>query len=109
LSARTVATTTAASGVSPEARHLMLKNRSAPMSAPNPASVIRKSPPCMPIRSATTEELPCAMLPKGPACTRTGVFSKVCIRFGLIASRMMTAIAPAPWMSSACTAVPLLV
>jgi hypothetical protein len=44
LSARTVATTTAASGVRPETRHLMLKNRSAPMSAPKPASVTRKSP-----------------------------------------------------------------
>ena len=41
LSARTVATTTAASGARPDARHLMLKNRSAPMSAPNPASVTR--------------------------------------------------------------------
>ena len=42
LSARTVATTTAASGVRPDTRHLMLKNRSAPMSAPNPASVIEE-------------------------------------------------------------------
>ena len=41
FSARTVATTTAASGRRPEARHLMLKNRSAPMSAPKPASVMR--------------------------------------------------------------------
>jgi len=41
FSARTVTTITAASGRSPEARHLMLKNRSAPMSAPNPASVTR--------------------------------------------------------------------
>ena len=41
LSARTVATTTAASGVIPDVRHLMLKKRSAPMSAPNPASVTR--------------------------------------------------------------------
>ena len=64
--ARTVATTTAASGFRPETRHLMLKNRSAPMSAPNPASVTRKSPVWMPIRSATTLELPCAMLPNGP-------------------------------------------
>lgn len=39
--ARTVATSTAASGTMPEVRHLMLKNRSAPMSAPNPASVMR--------------------------------------------------------------------
>ena len=68
------------------------------MSAPNPASVMRKSPPWMPIRSATTEELPCAMLPNGPACTSTGVFSSVCSRFGLSASRMITAIAPAPSM-----------
>ena len=44
FSARTVLTTTAASGDKPEARHLMLKNRSAPMSAPKPASVMRKSP-----------------------------------------------------------------
>ena len=41
LSARTVATSTAASGAWPDTRHLMLKNRSAPMSAPKPASVIR--------------------------------------------------------------------
>ena len=41
LSARTVATMTAASGRSPEVRHLMLKKRSAPMSAPKPASVTR--------------------------------------------------------------------
>jgi hypothetical protein len=41
LSARTVATTTAALGIRPEVRHLMLKNRSAPMSAPTPASVTR--------------------------------------------------------------------
>src|SRR6478752_6866379 len=50
----------------------------------------------MPMRSATTDELPCAMLPNGPACTRTGVFSSVCIRLGFNASRMITAMAPAP-------------
>ena len=105
LSARTVATTTAASGVRPDARHLMLKNRSAPMSAPNPASVTRNSPPWMPMRSATTDELPWAMLPNGPACTRTGVFSSVCMRLGFSASRMMTVMAPAPPMSSAVTGV----
>ena len=109
MSARTVATTTAASGVRPDARHLMLKNRSAPMSAPKPASVTRKSPPWMPIRSATTDELPWAMLPNGPACTRTGVFSSVCIRLGFNASRMITAIAPAPPISSAVTGLPSLV
>ena len=58
------------------------------------------------MRSATIDELPCAMLPNGPACTRTGVFSSVCMRLGLSASRMSTAIAPAPWMSSAVTASP---
>ena len=84
----------------------MLKKRSAPMSAPNPASVIRKSPEWMPIRSATTEELPWAMLPNGPACTSTGVFSRVCSRFGLIASRIITVIAPAALSCSAVTGSP---
>ena len=93
--ARTVVTTTAASGTRPDVRHLMLKKRSAPMSAPNPASVIRNSPAWIPIRSATTDELPWAMLPKGPAWTSTGVFSSVCSRLGLMASRMMTVMAPA--------------
>ena len=58
------------------------------------------------MRSATTDELPCAMLPNGPACTRTGVFSSVCIRLGFNASRMITAMAPAPPISSAVTGVP---
>ena len=58
------------------------------------------------MRSATTEELPCAMLPNGPACTSTGVFSNVCIRLGFNASRMIAAIAPAPPISSAVTGVP---
>ena len=44
LSARTVATTTAASGLSPPKRHLMSKNFSAPRSAPKPASVRTMSP-----------------------------------------------------------------
>ena len=109
LSARTVATTTAASGWRPELRHLMLKNRSAPMSAPKPASVTRKSPLWMPIRSARTEELPWAMLPNGPAWTRTGVCSSVWRRFGFVASRRMAAMAPLPWRSSAVTGVPSLV
>src|SRR5256885_1111840 len=52
LSARTVATITAASGARPDVRHLMLKNRSAPMSAPKPASVTTKSPQWMPSMSA---------------------------------------------------------
>ena len=87
-------TSTAASGRSPELRHLMLKNFSAPMSAPKPASVMRKSVVWMPMRSPTTEELPWAMFPNGPAWTMAGVFSSVWSRLGLIASRMMTVIAP---------------
>ena len=47
-----------------------------------------------------------AMLPNGPACTSTGVFSSVCSRFGLIASRRITAIDPAPCSCSAVTGVP---
>ncbi len=84
----------------------MLKNRSAPMSAPKPASVSRKSLVWMPIMSATIEELPVAMLPKGPAWTSAGVFSSVCIRFGLTASLRMTAIEPAAPISSAVIGVP---
>ena len=49
------------------------------------------------------------MLPNGPACTMTGVCSSVCNRFGLIASRMITAIEPAPWRSSAVTGAPAFV
>ena len=104
--ARTVVTTTAASGTRPEVRHLMLKNRSAPMSAPKPASVTRYSPAWIPIRSATTDELPWAMLPKGPAWTRTGVFSSVWRRLGLMASRMITVMAPAAFSCSAVTGSP---
>lgn len=47
FNARTVATSTTTSGLSPEARHLMLKNFSIPMSAPKPASVtVRKQTGC---------------------------------------------------------------
>lgn len=42
FSALTVATSTTALGIRPEALHLMLKNFSIPMSAPNPASVTKK-------------------------------------------------------------------
>ncbi len=61
---------------------------------------------CMPIWSATMEELPVAMLPNGPVWTRAGVFSSVCIRFGLIASRSSTVIDPAAPISSAVIGVP---
>ena len=59
-----------------------------------------------PIWSARIDELPWAMLPKGPACTITGVCSMVWSRFGLTASRMMTAIAPAASRASAVTGAP---
>jgi len=56
-----------------------------------------------------TDELPVAMFPNGPACTSTGVFSSVCSRFGLTASRSMTAMDPAALSCSAVTGVPSLV
>ena len=58
------------------------------------------------MRSATTEEFPWAMLPNGPAWTSTGVFSRVWRRLGLMASFMMTVIAPAARSSSAVTGLP---
>ena len=67
FSARTVATTTATSGRSPDLRHLMSTNFSAPRSAPKPASVTTKSASRRPARVATTELQPWAMLPNGPA------------------------------------------
>lgn len=68
-----------------------------PISDPNPASVTTKpfSPTNFnPMRSATTEEHPWAMLAKGPAWTNTGVPSRVCINVGSILSRKRTARAP---------------
>ena len=64
----------------PLERHFILKNFSMPMSAPNPASVTRYPPSptsFSPILSAKMEELPWAMLANGPACTNTGVPSRV--------------------------------
>src|SRR5262252_2377427 len=58
------------------------------------------------MRSARIELLACAMLPNGPACTSAGCPSSVCTRFGLIASFMMTAIAPAQRSISAVTGSP---
>ena len=60
----------------------------------------------VPMRSATTLELPVAMLPNGPACTSAGVPASVCSRLGLIASRRITAIAPAALSCSAVTGSP---
>ena len=52
------------------------------------------------ILSARTEEAPMLMLAKGPACTKTGVPSRVCMRLGLMASFMRAVMAPAAPMSS---------
>mmetsp|Transcript_46810 Transcript_46810/g.87183 ORF Transcript_46810/g.87183 Transcript_46810/m.87183 type:complete len:220 (-) Transcript_46810:469-1128(-) len=54
------------------------------------------------------EELPCAMLAKGPACTSTGVPSNVCMRVGLRASFIITVSAPPMPRSSAVTGSPAL-
>ena len=106
LSARTVATSTTALGRTPPLRQTMLKSFSIPMSEPKPDSVITWSPSLSPIRSATSDELPCAMLANGPACIRQGCPSSVWIRFGLIASFSSTVIAPAAPRSSAVTGLP---
>mmetsp|Transcript_10912 Transcript_10912/g.26221 ORF Transcript_10912/g.26221 Transcript_10912/m.26221 type:complete len:206 (+) Transcript_10912:244-861(+) len=107
--ARMVATITAAFGFRPLYRHLMLKNFSMPMSAPNPASVTQN--PSGPtslsaISSATTDEFPVAMLAKGPAWTRTGVRSTVCMSVGMMASFIRTVSAPPHPRSSAVTGSP---
>src|SRR3972149_5205133 len=78
---------TAAEGRRPEWRHLMSQNFSKPRSLPKPLSVTTRSPSFTPTWSARTEELPWAMLPKGPVWTKTGPCSSVCSRFGLCAAR----------------------
>ena len=84
----------------------MSKNFSAPMSAPKPASVQTMSLVASASRSAMIELLPWAMLANGPAWTKAGPPSSVWSRFGLIASRSRTVIAPATPRSSAVTGVP---
>ena len=84
----------------------MLNSFSMPMSEPKPDSVITWSPSLSPIRSATSDELPCAMFANGPACIRQGWPSSVWIRFGLSASLRSTAMAPAAPRSSAVTGLP---
>mmetsp|Transcript_87742 Transcript_87742/g.175513 ORF Transcript_87742/g.175513 Transcript_87742/m.175513 type:complete len:215 (-) Transcript_87742:628-1272(-) len=54
------------------------------------------------------DELPCAMLAKGPACTSTGVRSTVCMRVGMMASFIKTVSAPPMPRSSAVTVSPAL-
>jgi hypothetical protein len=116
LSAR--ATMTTVSGTRPEERHLMLKKRSPPMVKSKPASVTTK-PVCsswfssgsVPASlraslSARTEDAPILMFAKGPACTKTGVPSSVCIMLGLMASTSRAVSAPPAPMSSQVTGSP---
>ena len=86
FSARTVATITTASGLMPALRHLMLKNFSAPRSAPKPASVTVYSESRIASFVASTLLQPWAMLANGPPWMKAGLFSSVCTRFGLRAS-----------------------
>ncbi len=101
-----VATITAADGWMPDSRHLMSMNFWKPMSAPKPASVTTASTSFSAMRSATTDELPWAMLANGPAWMKAGPPSIVWTRFGLIASRSRTVIAPATLSCSSVTGVP---
>ena len=84
----------------------MFMSFSMPMSDPKPDSVTTYSPSFRPIRSAISDELPCAMLANGPQCMKHGWPSSVWIRFGLIASLSSTVIAPAAPRSSAVIGLP---
>ena len=66
LRALIVATMITQLGTNPAFLHLMLKNFSAPRSAPNPASVTTKSPNFKAVFVAITELQPCAIFAKGP-------------------------------------------
>src|ERR671918_1144939 len=105
-SARTVATITAADGSRPPAGATRWQNFSNPRSEPNPASVTTTSATLRPTRVARTEEFPEAMLPNGPLWRRAGRPSIVWTRFGRIACRSSTAMAPATRRSSAVTGSP---
>ena len=96
-----VATTTATSGEIPALRHLILKNFSAPRSAPNPASVTTKSAILRAVLVAMTELQPWAIFAKGPPWIIAGLFSNVWTRFGARASLSKVAIAPIPSTSLA--------
>jgi hypothetical protein len=81
------------------------------MSAPKPASVMQKPSSPTSFRaswSAMMDELPCAMLAKGPACTKTGVCSTVCMHVGMMASFMSTHSAQPTPRSSAVMGSPAL-
>ena len=94
FNARTVATSTTASGCMPALRHLMSMNFSAPKSAPKPASVTTISANFKAVLVAMTVLQPWAMLANGPPWTNTGLFSKVCTKLGRSASFNKAAIAP---------------
>jgi formate--tetrahydrofolate ligase len=103
LSARTVATMIAASGLRSAKRHLISRNFSAPRSAPKPASVRTISPSARASFVAATELQPWAMLPNGPPCTSAGPPSRVCTRLGRMASLSSSVMAPAALSSAAVT------
>ena len=84
----------------------MSQNFWKPRSLPNPASVTTRSASFRATRSSMIELFACAMLPNGPACRKTGWCSSVWTRFGSIASRITTVIAPATWSCSAVTGSP---
>ena len=89
-----VVTRTVAAGVMPAALHLMFKNFSAPKSDPNPASVTAYSPCWSAAQVAMMLLHPWAMLAKGPPCTKEAPPSRVCTRFGLMASFNKIKMAP---------------
>ena len=103
LSARTVATSTTASGSNPALRHLMSMNFSPPRSEPNPASVTVYSASLRAVRVAVTELQPWAILANGPPWTKAGVFSSVCTMLGRIASFSKAVIGPGAIRSRAKT------
>ena len=96
----------------------MLKKRSPPMVKSNPASVTTKpaldswsSSGSVPASlraslSASTELFPMLMLANGPACTKTGVPSRDCIKLGFMASRIRAVRAPPAPISSQVTGSP---
>ncbi len=104
--ARTVATKTTASGLSPVFLHFISKNFSAPRSAPNPASVTAISPSFKAVCVARTELQPWAIFANGPPWTMARLCSKVWMMFGFKASTRSAAMAPVAFKSSAVTGSP---
>ena len=106
FNARTVHTSTTASGRRPVCRHLMSRNFCAPRSAPNPASVTTMSHSANAAFVATTELQPWAMLANGPPWTKAGLPSRLCTRFGCKASQSNAVSAPSAPKSPAVTGAP---